>query len=151
MVRVDATPDHGASRVQRSASDAGWGRAGEHNAPMQPLVAPMLQTGKTGRIGINVYLSDERGKPISDVGEPLVLPAIALPPLDDPTSMILRYIDPYGNTMFNAAQAAVCRDELRRAATHVDDDGSRQGIAQVANLADQCANEVHLYLWFIGD
>lgn len=62
----------------------------------------------------------------------------------------LRFVDPYGNTVFNRAQAAVLRSELdARLGSAPDRD--REALARIIELADRCADGVHRYVWFIGD
>ena len=93
----------------------------------------------------------------------------------------LRFIDPYGDTVFNRRQAPVLIEELQAAAAlvadisvtqqhqtylvsqginpggpHPDDPSPssadvRECTAAIIDLARRCEREVHTYLMFIGD
>lgn len=62
----------------------------------------------------------------------------------------MRFIDPYGNTVFNRAQCGVLRDEW-----DVLGDGApeavRRWIDDVAALLERCSTDMHLYVRFSGD
>lgn len=73
------------------------------------------------------------------------------PPLDDDSSACLRFIDPYGDTIFNPWQAAALSIELQVKTDGVVAADDRERIRRLIELAERCANGVHLYLWFIGD
>jgi hypothetical protein len=73
------------------------------------------------------------------------------PALDDPSSACLRFVDPYGDTVFNPFQAAVLSQELTVALNVHDNAKDREHLAGVINIADMCAAGVHVHLWFIGD
>ena len=79
-----------------------------------------------------------------------LLPQLLQTP-DDPDSTVLKYIDRYGNTIFNRLQMPPFLREwstIRRNAQHVE---SRQLLDSIEALGRRCAREVHLYLKFIGD
>jgi hypothetical protein len=65
-------------------------------------------------------------------------------------TVCLRFVDPYGETVFNAAQAAVLGRELE-ARLGSTGEGDREMLARIVELTDRCAGEVHRYVWFIGD
>jgi len=71
--------------------------------------------------------------------------------VDHRSSVCLRFIDPYGNTVFNSTQAAVLSAELNTAKGTVVDREDQERLAAVADLADRCAVSLHVLLWFIGD
>ncbi|MCU1395269.1 MAG: hypothetical protein JWM34_3697 [Ilumatobacteraceae bacterium] len=62
----------------------------------------------------------------------------------------LRFIDPYGETVFNYLQAPVLADEIESARDAAPAD-SRDSLTSVAALARECADNGGTYLWFIGD
>ena len=68
----------------------------------------------------------------------------------DTTSVCLRFVDPYGDTVFNHSQARVLAAELRGRLSELGA-SEADSIAEVIGLAEQCADGVHLYLWCIGD
>ena len=65
-------------------------------------------------------------------------------------TVCLRFVDPFGDTVFNAAQAAVLSREVE-ARLGSAGEGDGETLARVVELADRCADEVHRYLWFLGD
>jgi hypothetical protein len=67
--------------------------------------------------------------------------------LADPRFDLLRWVDPYGDTVFNRAQCEALDAELGIAVRE-------HGVAaldDVRLLAQRAANGVHLYLVFVGD
>ena len=73
------------------------------------------------------------------------------PPLDEASSLCLRFIDPYGDTVFNPWQAAALKEELQAKVTGIDMADDRDRITLLIELAERCADGVHMYLWFVGD
>jgi hypothetical protein len=71
--------------------------------------------------------------------------------IDDERSVCLRFIDPYGDTVFNPAQAAVLSAELNAAMGPVVDREDHARLVAVTGIADRCAASLHVLLWFIGD
>jgi hypothetical protein len=97
---------------------------------------------------LNVELRDEHGAVMAQivgVTGPWTLPSV----VDNDRSMI-RFIDPYGDTIFNHLQAAELCTELIPLLSSLTVD-ERAVIEPIVELAQRCANEVHTYLWFIGD
>jgi len=67
-------------------------------------------------------------------------------------SGLLRYVDPYGNTVFNTIQAADLVGEVEQIMTRSDlKPIERRGLARLKVMAERCRDGVHLYIWFIGD
>lgn len=73
------------------------------------------------------------------------------PPIDEASSACLRFIDPYGDTIFNPWQAGALRVELEEKVDAIADEDDRERVMRVIELAKRCADGVHVYLWFIGD
>ena len=68
-----------------------------------------------------------------------------IPPLDDRTSAVLRFVDPWGDTIFNRFQCVALIEEVRE--RNLSDPDS----ATLITYANRCTAGVHLYLWFVGD
>jgi hypothetical protein len=96
---------------------------------------------------LNVELRDEHGAAMVQIVG--VTGPWTLPPVENDRSMI-RFVDPYGDTIFNHLQAAELCTELMSLLPGLPAD-ERTVIESIAELAQRCANEVHTYLWFIGD
>ncbi len=92
-----------------------------------------------------VQLRDESGEVLDELVLS-ALPVVRVPEVDDSASPVLRFIDPYGDTILNAAQAAALAEEL----TAVNQSSERDAKLLTA-LASRCSAAVHQYLWFIGD
>lgn len=101
---------------------------------------------------ITVVLQDERGVHITDVvgGCSNVIDQ-CLPGLHDSTYCCLRFVDPYGNTIFNHFQAQVILEEWERVKSSFINMNALQLWNDVRQLIAFCAEEYHIYLCFIGD
>lgn len=64
---------------------------------------------------------------------------------------LLKWVDPWGDTVFNRAQCADLVAELALACESLDDDGALKALVEVKSLATRAASEPHSYLVFIGD
>ena len=73
------------------------------------------------------------------------------PPLDDSSSACLRFIDPYGDTVFNPFQAAVLSEELSAAIELGGAADDHERLTRVIEIANRCAEGIHVHLLFIGD
>ncbi len=104
-------------------------------------------------MGINVRLEGERGwdDVLEDLGPHRVLYTIS-PRWDDTTFSCLRFIDPYGMTIFNRQQCKVLIDEIhrQRAVLALEADGERW-LDDLERLVQRAATDVHLYVRFVGD
>lgn len=109
-----------------------------------------LQIGHYAVVPFNVELRDEAGVTLdSAVGVEGL--ADVLPSADDSSSAVLRFIDPYGDTVINRLQARPLVAELQSRVHLLRDETARDAVAAVADLVDRCADGVHLYVWFLGD
>jgi len=101
---------------------------------------------------IVVMLKDERGSRLGEyVNDSIGVIVNSLPDVDDCTYSCVRFIDPYGNTVFNPLQAKVMIDEWDRLKESFSEKDAEILWTDVRSLIVHCANEVHVYLWFIGD
>lgn len=74
--------------------------------------------------------------------------ALAIESATDLTSFkLLRYLDPYGDTVFNHNQI----DDLITDLKKLDELAIVTDISQIISLAKKCKNEIHTYLCFNGD
>lgn len=68
------------------------------------------------------------------------------------TGGLLRYVDPYGDTVFNTIQAADLVGEVEQIMTMPDLTRiESRGLGRLKVMAERCRDGVHLYIWFIGD
>jgi len=97
---------------------------------------------------INVVVQDENG---IDRSEQVTFPTKILPCLDDTRFSLLRFIDPYGDTLFNRLQIPVVLNDLRLLKTIAGSCDQQDLIQRIERLAEMSQKEPHLYLKFIGD
>ena len=97
---------------------------------------------------IRVVIEDERGNAVS---QGVDVESDVLVHVDDPRFTCLRFVDPYGNTVFNTCQFAPLLEDLRLLRQLYNVKEHEAAIQQVEALVRQCQAEVHLYLKLIGD
>jgi hypothetical protein len=102
-------------------------------------------------VGLAIVLQDERGTRIESVDDPKNVLHRLLPQPDDTTSRCLRYIDWYGDTVFNRRQAGDLLEELQLLPEKAHGEEEKELLNQIIELARRCAREPHLYLKFSGD
>ncbi|HZP24528.1 MAG TPA: hypothetical protein VFB04_13860 [Terriglobales bacterium] len=95
----------------------------------------------------NVQLEDEHGEAITRV---LAVWGF-FPEPDDKTFLLIQFLDPYGNTVFNRLQMPQFLEEWERLRDLAEKMSNLSAWTDVKRLAQQCASGVHLYLRFIGD
>jgi hypothetical protein len=64
---------------------------------------------------------------------------------------LLRYVDPYGETVFNRLQIDTVLDEFRRLKPYARKPVDERTYDRLIHLAELVKSEVHTYLVFIGD
>jgi hypothetical protein len=102
-------------------------------------------------MGLAIRLKSEGGRIVGEVLDPKNLLSRVLPEADDEAYACLRFIDRYGDTVFNRLQMPTLLGELKRIEPLAQDPELRQLLSEVEQLALRCEKEVHWYLWFIGD
>ncbi|WP_149205438.1 hypothetical protein [Actinotalea subterranea] len=108
---------------------------------------------------ISVVVKDEQGRTLARLEDvyaslpvqPAVITADVLPLGRRETYPLLSYIDPYGDTCFNVAQARAAVTELRDWDQEVQSEASRALLAGLAVLCAAHMSRPHRYLWFVGD
>lgn len=103
-------------------------------------------------MGIAVVLQDESGKNISDtVVDPRGVIRDVMPGPSDSAFSCVRFIDPYGDTIFNGIQARVMVSEWDKLKAVFVERDAESLWADVRKLIVRCYQEPHVYLRFIGD
>ncbi|MEN6459103.1 MAG: hypothetical protein ABFC63_09240 [Thermoguttaceae bacterium] len=97
---------------------------------------------------IRVLVLDEQGNEIS---EGLSVPPALLARPDDPRFSCLRFVDPYGDTIFNRLQLPSLLGDLQLVRESIDDTQNEKTLSRVESLIERCQAEPHLYLKLIGD
>lgn len=103
-------------------------------------------------MGINVVWRDERGGSLGEVDDPKILLSRLATRKASPVagSVCLRFLDPAGDACFNQRQLPFLVQELRLARDGVADPDLVAHLNKVLELVER-ANEVHTYVWFVGD
>jgi hypothetical protein len=64
---------------------------------------------------------------------------------------LLKYLAPWGDTIFNQVQAADLKDDIREVLRSHPGTPLADVLASIEPLVDRLSSEAHAYLWFIGD
>lgn len=103
-------------------------------------------------MGFTILLQDAKGQAESgSVHDPKSLLNNLLPTVEDGVFHYLPFIDFYGDTIFSGRQMDPFRREWRALLDSAHLSEERALIDAVDQLAARCADEVHLYLRFVGD
>jgi hypothetical protein len=103
-------------------------------------------------VGTEVVLQDERGSEESEmIHDPDGAIVLCLPDPADASYSCVRFIDPYGDTIFNRLQAAAMISEWDRLRYAFLQNNAGALWADVRALIVRCSEEPHLYLRFVGD
>jgi hypothetical protein len=100
---------------------------------------------------IKVALEDERGKSLEEVEGHVRLLGQYLPSLGDERFQCLRFIDSYGDTVFNRPQMERFIIEWQKIMANPKTQEESILLSQVLYLAKKCLDEPHRYLKFYGD
>lgn len=98
-----------------------------------------------------MYLEDERGTALSNVEDQANLLHRLLPDPNDISFHMLRFIDWYGDTVFNRLQLESFLQEWDRIAPHAQTEEARSLLGRVRDLATKGPQLQHTYLKFYGD
>ena len=98
---------------------------------------------------LSVQIEDEDGQ---REGEPWWHPdSTALLTGDHPGTCCLRFIDPYGGTVFNRAQLPVLLSELREMQGRLRTATDAAVIEDLCGFLSRALDQVHTYVRFLGD
>jgi hypothetical protein len=99
-----------------------------------------------------IELRDNKGKVLGRAGEHASNTNRGyLPPFDPDEFPLLKYADPYGDTMFNTDQMVDLIPELERLRELAKHDETRRMIDGIIELARLGAEEPGRQMWWIGD
>jgi hypothetical protein len=99
---------------------------------------------------IGIELHDEEGNVVAEISEETHLLDRLLAP-DEKKFRLLRYIDMYGDTVFNRLQMDDFLEEWNELGLRAKSNEEKRLVARVKDLIARCAKEPHLYLKFSGD
>lgn len=102
-------------------------------------------------MGLSIVLQDERGARVDGVLDPTNVLHRLLPTAGDTSSRCLRYVDWYGDTVFNRLQMGDVLDELQTLFRNARAGEEKELLGRIIDLANKCKREPHLYVKFSGD
>ena len=102
-------------------------------------------------MAITIRAETARGDLVEDVADPEARLPRLLALADDDSFCCLRFIDPYGDTIFNGLQMPMLIAELRRLEDRVCDPDDVALLAKLRQAAKRCETGSHLFLKFYGD
>jgi hypothetical protein len=101
-------------------------------------------------MGIDILLEDADRKPIQECHDADQSFAHFFRGRDLSATSCLRFIDAFGDTVFNRAQASVLVDELSAVRAEASA-GAQRYIDNAIRLAKIASRKVHLFVRFVGD
>ena len=102
-------------------------------------------------MGIDARIETENGELIEQLLDVDSLVERLLPDFNDETSICLRFVDPYGDTVFNQGQIPVFIRELSLAIDKTKDQNAKAHGSKLLSLTEKSNGQVHTYLKFVGD
>jgi hypothetical protein len=102
-------------------------------------------------MGVNLQWETEGGGRLEELPDPHNRVSELLPDWRDESSICLRFVDLYGDTVFNRLQLPVLIAELEASVALVTDSNVAAHGRAILELAQKCQAAVHTYLRFLGD
>jgi hypothetical protein len=102
-------------------------------------------------MGIDARWENEQGTARETLDDPHNLVARFLPDHTDVGFAYLRFVDPYGDTVFNQLQLPQLLEELRSLAERPFDAAIHSHLGALVALVQKASGEVHSYIRFQGD
>jgi hypothetical protein len=101
-------------------------------------------------MSLTINLETEDGKILTSICDNNLLQE-SIPTIEDEKFYCLKYIDLYGDTVFNRLQMDDLIKELLIVKAESKSTDLSDFIGVLVDLAKKCKNDVHLYLKFYGD
>jgi hypothetical protein len=104
-------------------------------------------------MGIDVAIVNENHEPEQRVFDPgACLSSLANGQwAQEQDSVCLRFIDAYGDTVFNRAQIPFLLQEMERSVKSQTDPETKKRLQKVCRLVSKAQDKLHMYVKFIGD
>lgn len=102
-------------------------------------------------MGIDLRWEDELGNSIEEVYDPKNIFASLIDKTDKSELICIRFIERYGDTVFNQLQIPIFINELKRILRVCNDTEERKIVKKILILAKKSLGQVHTYLKFYGD
>ncbi len=102
-------------------------------------------------MGINIACQNESGHELDSLLDPKSHLSHLLAGIDCSSTSCLKFIDPYGNTVFNSLQIPTLIEELEKIAPKISDPAQMTFYKQLLQFIKNRKDLIHVYLKFIGD
>ena len=102
-------------------------------------------------MGIDLRWEDERGEQLAELLDKSSAVERFLPHFEAQDFPCLRFVDPYGDTVFNQFQIAQVISELERLSAQKHEPEVEQHLRAVLEFVRQASGTVHSYIKFYGD
>lgn len=101
-------------------------------------------------MGLTIVLEKENGQKLETIEDPQNVLHRILPRIDDKKYQLVRFVDWYGDTIFNRVQMTPLLDDLQVLLAN-SNDGEAHLLKSIQKICEQCRDKVHLYIKFYGD
>jgi hypothetical protein len=101
-------------------------------------------------MGVDLVWQHENGKVLEEIPDPKMCIATLAFTLDLSGTVCLRFIDPYGHTIFNQRQIPILIKELEAISPKVTDYDTQIHLIRVLELAERSKGEARTMLKFRG-
>ena len=102
-------------------------------------------------MGIDLRWKDEKGLDLAAVEDSQNLLARHVRGSDGRGTICLRFVDSYGDAMFNQGQIPILVQELEASIEREKDSAVLEHVRKVLLVLGRATAQVHTYVWFIGD
>jgi hypothetical protein len=102
-------------------------------------------------MGIDAILRTETQEELASVPDPGMVLSRAATSGRFSETCLLKYLVPWGDAVFNQAQAPDLRDDIRSLTAGNLGSPLSDHLLGIQALVEKLASETHSYLWFIGD
>jgi glutathione synthase/RimK-type ligase-like ATP-grasp enzyme len=102
-------------------------------------------------MAVNCVLEGEQGDDVERLSDPEGVLNSLIPSMEEATFQCWRFIDLYGDTVFNTLQMSQFLSELKVIRARCSSAQAARILDELERLGHRCLDEVHLYLKFYGD
>lgn len=102
-------------------------------------------------VSFDIRLESKDGGLIEEMPDLESLLSRLLPSFEDSSFHLLRYLDPWGDTIFNRLQMEELVAELQRIRPKASTEEERAFVDSIGRMAVRCREGEGLYLKFLGD
>lgn len=110
-----------------------------------------IQTLGLANMGIELVWEEENGTELARLSDPHSLLKEFLPPESALEFACLRFVDPYGDTVFNTLQLPVLLLELTSLASSPLEPRVAEHLNKAVSLVANAQGHIHTYVRFVGD